>query len=311
MDFSNYIFRCHYQGNLVSVPKPLTNRQSETLNAYRERVNLGLKPLTQKQKEEWCSLEAKETDSKKFQITDSAKGLCSDIVFFEKYGRNHTLKNKYFDKGLLVEKDARDLISDVLGIRLISDEETKSNDWVRGKRDIKHDEIIIDIKSCYEFETFNKHITESNDEYYFRQLDSYMDLWGLKHSLLSYSLVDTPFKLIEDELRRQNWNFDTITLDGDVKDDKIEMVVDLIQRHIYTREGVENFCNQSSSIHIDWFNDFVEIPKSERVHLVNHSFDKVRIEQRNECLKLCREYMNTLRPINNLTINSQQQLLLK
>jgi len=304
MDFSKYIFRCHYQGNLVSVPKPLTINQNETLDTYNERINNGGRPLTEKQKEDWHSLNTKLQESKIFKLSDTAKKTLSDIVFFEKYGRNYRLTNKYFDKGLAVEKEARDLISDILGQLLTSDNERKSNNWVKGLRDIKHDEIIIDNKACYNFETFNKHLTESNDEYYFRQLDCYMDLWGIKDSLLAYTLVDTPFRIIDDEIRRLNWSLNILTMDGDVIEDKIPFVVDLLQNHIYTRKGIEEYCLQSPTIKIEWFNNFKEIPKKERVHFVNHSFDKVRIEQRNECLTLAREYMNNINPINNLTIKN-------
>lgn len=302
MDFSKYVFRCHYQGSLVSVPKTLTLNQKETLSSYNERINNNGKPLTEKQKEDWHSLNSKLSESKKFNLSDTAKKILSDIVFFEKYGRNFRLTNKYFDKGLVVEKEARDLISDVLGQLLTSDTERKSNDWVIGSRDIKHDEIIIDNKACYNFETFNKHLTESNNEYYFRQLDSYMDLWGIKDSLLAYTLVDTPFRIIDDEIRRLNWSLDVLTLEGDVKEDKIQLIIDLLQNHIYTRKGIEDYCSQSSTIKIEWFNNFIEIPKSQRVHFVNHPFDQTRIEQRNECLALARKYMNEINPINNLTI---------
>lgn len=302
MDFSKYVFRCHYQGSLISVPKPLTLNQKETLDSYNERINSNGKPLTDKQKEDWHSLNFKLAESKKFNLSDTAKKILSDIVFFEKYGRNFRLTNKYFDKGLAVEKEARDLISSVLGQLLTSDIERKSNDWVIGLRDIKHDEIIIDNKACYNFETFNKHLIESKNEYYFRQLDSYMDLWSIKDSLLAYTLVDTPFRIIDDEIRRLNWSLDLLTLEGDVKEDKVQIIIDLLQNHIYTRKGIEDYCAQSSTVKIEWFKDFVEIPKSQRVHFVNHSFDKSRIEQRNECLTLARKYMNEINPINNLTI---------
>ena len=56
MDFSDYIFRSHYQGELVSVPKPLTNKQKETLYAFRSKEK-----LTDNQKKDWHSLENKLT----------------------------------------------------------------------------------------------------------------------------------------------------------------------------------------------------------------------------------------------------------
>lgn len=302
MSFSNYVFRCHYQGSLVSVPKPLTSKQIETLHAYRDRANGIGRPLTKIQEKDWHSLEHKNNESKTFKLTETAKGICTDIVFNEKFGRKFTLENKYFSKGLDVEKQSRDLISKVLGMNLIKCSERKSNKWVTGEIDIEPFGILPDIKSSYNFTSFNKHIIESNIEFYKRQLDSYMELWDINDSIIAFTLVDTPIRLVEDELRRLNWKELILNFEGEVYDEKIEDVVRLVENHIYTREALELFCQASGFVKIEWFDDFTEIPESERVHLVPHSFEKERIEQRNECLTLCREFMNNVQPINNLKL---------
>ena len=90
---------------------------------------------------------------------------------------------------------------------------------------------------------------------------------------------------------------------GDVKDDKIQNVVNIVQNHIYTREHLEKFCMNSGTVYIEWFKDFQEIEIKDRVHLIPHSFDPIRIEQRNECLRLGREYMNTIHTSNNTHID--------
>lgn len=303
MDFSNYLFRCHYQGSLVSTPRELTERQAETLRAYRERAKGNGRPLTEKQTIDWHSLETKEAESKIYSLTDTAKNICTNIVFYEKFNRKFTLENKYFHKGLEVEKASRDLVSDVLGTRLIVDTERKTNDWVTGQRDIKHDDLIIDIKSTYDFVSFNKHLIDTNDEFYFRQLDSYMDLWGIKQSLLAYVLVNSPFRTIEDEIRRIDYKENIKTIEGDIRDESIERIVNVVQNHIFDRKYLEDFCQQSSSIKIEWFINFKEVPVSDRLHLIPHSYDDSRIKQRNECLRLCREFMNTVKPMNNINYN--------
>jgi hypothetical protein len=277
MNFSEYIFRCHYQGALVSVPKPLTENQKETLTAYRERAKGIGRPLTQKQEIDWHSLETKESESKEFSLTTTAKNICTDIVFSEEYGRKYTLENKYFSKGLEVEKDSRDLISKVLGKNLIKSVERKSNNWVTGEIDIEPQGIIIDIKSAYNFKSFNKHLIENNIEFYKRQLDSYMEIWGLSESIISFTLVDTPARIVEDEIRRLNWRELILNFEGEVYENNIQDVVDLVNNHIYTRKALEEFCQQSGIVHIEWFDDFIEIPESKRVHMVPHSFSKERI----------------------------------
>jgi hypothetical protein len=84
------------------------------------------------------------------------------------------------------------LVSEVLGRPFTKDDERRANSWVTGKRDIQDDNLIIDIKTSWSFESFNKHLLDTPNEVYLRQLDSYMDLWNINDSLLCHVLVDTP-----------------------------------------------------------------------------------------------------------------------
>lgn len=295
MRFSDYIFRCHMVGNIIDVPKPLTANQNDTLIGLRDKDK-----LTPKQKITLTALEHKLNESKVFKLSDSTKKTLNKIVFYEKTGRVKLLESKYFDKGLAKEKEARDLLSEVLNINLLVDNERRSNNYVTGQRDIDHDEVIIDIKSSWSYESFNNLLIEKENEIYLRQCDSYMDLWNIKQSIIAHVLVDTPINLVNDELRRLSYKDDVMTIEGDIRDEAIPQVKTLISDLIFTRRGLEEYCQQSINVMIEWFDDFVEIPASERIHMIPHSFDKVRIEQRNECIKLAREYMNKVKPINNL-----------
>ena len=300
MDFSKHIFRSHMVGNIVSIPKPLTERQNETLQAYRERVNGNGKPLTEKQTKDWHSLENKLNESNTYKLTDTAKNILTNLVFEAKSNRRTKLEVKYFEKGLEKEKEARDLLSSVMGLMLTADEERRTNEWVTGKRDIKNDDVIIDIKTAWSYESFNKHLLSKPNDIYLRQLDCYMELWDIKDGILAHVLVDTPFNLIEDEIRRLDWKYNILDFNGEIRDEHIETVKDTVVNHIYTYEALEGFCNQSSNVQLEWFDDFIELDKSERIHCIAHSFDPVRIKQRNECIKLAREYMNTVKPINTI-----------
>lgn len=302
MDFSEHIFNSSFVGNIISVPKPLTGKQLETLAAYRKKDK-----LTDNQKKDLISLEFKHNESKEFKLTDGAKKLLNEIVFYKKHGRIVSLENNYLDKGNRVEKQSRDVMTKVLGVPLVKDDERRNNQWVTGKRDINTNDIVIDIKSKFEFSTFYSSLIDKSNEIYLRQLDCYMELWDVKESLLCHVLVDTPFDLIIKQLHKLHWNNVILDLghndfvDGIISNpDKIDIVVKEVNNHIYTREGLESFCNEYQAIKLDWFADFKEIPESERIHMIPHSFDKVRIEQRNECIKLAREYMGTVNPINNL-----------
>lgn len=287
-------------GNIINVPKPLTADQASTLIKYRERNSGVGRILTEKQKDDLKDLEYKEMKSRKFELSDFNKAELTKIVCYEKSGRSKILENAYLEKGLKVEKSARDLISKVLKILLTSDDERKSNNWVTGKRDVFSKSVIPDIKSTYSYETFIKHLLESASSLYLRQLDSYMDLWKIYESLLCFVLIDTPSNLVDREIIKSSYSKDILTFDGDIKDSGIEDVKRIITNHIYTRAGLEKYCTESSYAYIEWFDDFVEIPDAERIHMIPHSFDKIRIEQRNECINLGREFMNTVKPINNI-----------
>lgn len=300
MDFSNYVFRSHMVGNIISAEKPLTDNQFNLLTSFIERKSGNGKPLTEKQEKEFISLQNKQNEAGSCKLTEGAKGLLSNIVFYEKYGRKKLLENEYLEKGIMAEKDSRDLLSSVLGVFLTEDNERRSNEWVTGKRDIKSDVIIPDIKTKYDFESFAKCMVDSTSEIYLRQLDCYMDLWTIPDSVLCHVLVDTPEDLINSALRKEAYKKNFFNDTGDVKEESISEVISLISNHIYTREGLESYCTKSPNVYIEWFDDFVEIPAEDRIHMIPHSYQKERIEQRNESILLAREYMNTVKPINNI-----------
>lgn len=299
MNFSSYIFRSHMVGHIIDVPKPLTQNQSETLNDLSARFNGDGKPLTDKQKETFFSLQNKYNESLKYTLTDSTKKTLSRLVFAEKYGRKVELNSPQISKGLEVEKNARDVLSRVSGMFLTPCEERKTNKWVTGKLDVDPQGVIIDIKSSWSWDSYSTILESSANEIYLRQGDSYMDLWNMKDFILCHILVDTPSKLVEGEIRRYDYQNMILDFEGNVKDECIGEVVQVVSNHIFSRKGLEDFCDYSPNIHIEWFDDFKEIPEHERVHMVPHTFDLIRIEQRNECISLAREYMNTVRPINN------------
>jgi hypothetical protein len=299
MRFDDYLFRSHSVGHIINVPTPLTPNQLETLNAYNDRYNGNGRPLTQKQQEDRISLLHKQIESGKYSISDATKKLLSQLVFAKKYKRTTVLNANQIKKGLSEEKEARDILTRVSGLFLTASEERKSNKWVTGKIDIEPDEVIIDIKSSYSWESFSNILQEKPNQIYLHQGDSYMDLWEKKHFLLCHVLTDTPINILQSEIRKADYHQDFMSIDGNVRDEKISDVKQIISNHIFSRKGIENFCNFSPFAEIEWFDDFIEIPEKDRVHMISHDYDPVRIEQRNECIKICREFMNTVTPINN------------
>ena len=299
MDFSNYLFRAHMVGKIIDVPKPLTERQEKMFEDYLER-NSGIgRALTPNQKIELDSLQHNFNQSKIYKLSDSTKNTLSELAFAEKYNRKVEINSSMMSKGLDVEKESRDILSRVTGLFLTASNERKSNKWVTGAIDIEPEHVIPDIKSSWSWESFSKILQDKPNELYLRQGDSYMDLWGIDEFLLCHVLTDTPEKLIDGELRKADYNNNILDVEGNVREQNIEDAKKIITNHIFSRKALEQYCHNSTIIHIEWFDDFIEIPEQDRVHMIPHSFDKVRIEQRNECIALAREYMNKCTPINN------------
>ena len=301
MNFNNYKFRSHWVGKIVSVPSSLSESQKETLDAYKLRNSGEGKPLTENQQKTLIELEYKELKSKEYKLTEGQKKLLNELYFYEKYSRRKDLDVKFFKKGLEVEKTARDLLSKITGLYLTHNPENRKNEWVTGVTDVlPNNGVIIDIKSAWSFESYSNILQDSSNEIYLRQLDCYMELWECKTSLLCHVLIDTPFQIIHDEIRRQSYKYNWTDFDGDFREEFIPDLVDLVSNHIYSRESLENFVHESVNLNIEWFNDFIEVPENERVHMITHEFKPERIEQRNECIKIAREYLNTVKPLNNI-----------
>lgn len=297
MDFSKYKFRSHMVGKIVNVPKPLTKRQLELLSDYNEKLTI--KPLTVNQTKDWHSLNNKLNESKKFSLTDGIKKTLSELAYAEKYNRRNEINSSKITKGLEVEKNSRDILTRVTGLFLTSSEERKTNDWVTGKIDIEPNDVIVDIKSTWSWSSYSTILQDKPNEIYLRQGDSYMDLWNKKEFLLCHVLTDTPAKLVEGEIRSYDYKHNILNMEGDIRDENIEDVKRIVTNLIFSRKALEDFCDYSTNVHINWFNDFIEIEEKDRVHMILHHFDNDRIMQRNACIELARKHMNTVTSINN------------
>lgn len=297
-------------GDIISVPKPLTEPQVKMLQDYNERAKGIGRKLTDKQIETWHDLNSKLQKSREYSLTDGQKTLLRDLVRQAKFKYRDYPNADEMEKGLMVEKESRDLISEVLDIALVKDDERRSNEWVTGKRDIKSN-IVVDIKSAFSHSSFSKMLDDSykENERNLRQADSYMELWGCTDAVIAHVLVDTPLEIIEKKIRQVLFRsrlFNAIS--KEFTDEGFEIITGIVHDHVITEQGMDNLCASAFQLMGDTYMEFNksmfpkwdETLKSERIHMISHSFDPIRIEQRNECIKLAREYMNTVKPVNNL-----------
>lgn len=292
-NFDRYLFRASSMGRIMGgVPKPLTPNQAKTYEDLKARHEGGGKPLTLKQVETLGDLNAKATA--KVTLNDSAKKYLEELVWEALSGRSKSVSTKYMDKGIIGEESSITLYSNVTGKLLEKNKIRMVNKYFTGECDNSQGKIR-DIKTSWEFSTFPIRENEIKDKLYEWQLDTYMHLWGLDEAELIYCLIDTPANLINDELTRLNWKFSIFDGNGDVRPEHIDLVVETVTNLIYSYEGLEQFCNASGTIKIEWFEGkFKEIPAEIRLKVFEQKYCRERSAMMEQMVVLAREYMNSL-----------------
>lgn len=198
-------------------------------------------------------------------LSETAKTYVHDLVLEEKYGIKKEFSSRYTDKGNEVEEIGIALVNEVLNYKFIyKNYEFFENDWVKGTPDVNTDEVLLDVKCSWDATTFPFFDTEVPNKDYFYQLQGYMWLTGKQESILAYCLINTPFQMVEDEIRRAHWKFN------------------LIEENTELRKEVE-------SKHV-----FDHIPEHKRVKYWFIRRDESVIEKIKERVELCREYYNLL-----------------
>lgn len=276
---------------MKGLPKPLTDKQEKTFQDFDARRKGEGRPLTEKQLSTWGCL-YDQRNNKKLKLTDTAKIFLEGLVFEQLTSRSEKINSKYIEKGLAAEEKSLTLYSNYKNALVIKNKKRKTNDFFSGEADIAHYKIR-DIKSSWSWKTFPLRATEIPNKDYEWQLDVYMDLWSLKRSELIYCLVDTPEKLIDDELRRLDWNQSILRSDGSVRPEKVDLVVETICNLIFTEKALKQYCDNSPSIYLKWFEGkFREIPEEIRIKIFKHNYCEKRNQQLKAMVKLARQYMN-------------------
>lgn len=289
-DFTNYLFRCSQLGKLmVGVKPPLTDNQAKLLSDLEVKMRSG--KITERQIETYGELLAKKNQKPK--LSESVKTHLSDIHKSVFFGRSKEITNKYLTKGIQVEERSITLYSSVTNKLFVKNKEYFANDFICGTPDNAQGKIR-DIKSSWDFSTFPLHADEVPTKDYEWQVQGYMELTGLKEAELIYCLIDTPTRLVEDELRRMDWKHNIFDISGEVKPECKDLVVEIVSNLIYTEQGLMEFCHQSSSISEKWFSDFNPVPEELRVKVFKFEYDPNMISALYDQIERCRTHLNDL-----------------
>ncbi len=297
-NYDNYLFRCHSFGRLMGgIPKPLTESQAKTYAAYHERfMGIG-RALTENQEETYYDLGRKLRA--KVKLADGAKTFCEELVREDVFKRKKIVETKYMDKGIEMENASIKLYSQFIGEELHKNTERKLNEYWVGECDNAQGKVR-DFKTSWEHSTFPRAVPELKNSFYEWQLQLYMDLWAMDEAELIYTLVDTPIRLVEDELRRMDWKYNLMTMDGTLRHEHIPFVVEKVCNMMYTEEGLIELCEMSGTLEIEWFSDvFVELPIEQRIKVFHTQRNEKMLRQGREMVKLARDYMNKINVLAN------------
>ncbi|UYW02085.1 hypothetical protein K5I29_04070 [Flavobacterium agricola] len=274
---------------MVGINPPLTSNQEAELQRLSEKHQSG--KLTEKQIITLGDLLNKKSNPR--DLTIGVKNYLQELHVETLFARSKHITNKNCEKGINVEEQSLTLYTLSQNKFLQKNKERFNNDFITGEPDNKQG-IIRDIKSSWDFSTFPFHDIDLKNKTYYWQMQGYMWLTGLKKAEIAYCLVDTPFKNIDDELRRLDWKFELFDGDGNINEDRIELVVETVSNLIYTKKGLDEYCNQSPNIRIEWFTDFKEVDSKYRIKIFEIDYNEADVELMKVQITKCREYMNEL-----------------
>jgi len=230
--------------------------------------------------------EPKDKDAKAAgELGETSKVHCSDVYVAHEYNRFEDFKNKFTEKGGLTEEDGITIVSLRLKKFIRKNETQLENDFIKGTFDafigdtIKEAVKIIDIKSSFSIFTFHRTKTKKLLPLYYWQLQGYLWLTGCQHGSIEYTLNNTPYHIVEGELRKESYNHLNL-------DTPHWIELQIIANHVYDKITFDKYCELRGCYSIDSNCDaviagFVEIPLEKR----NFSFEVESTEDAIEAIK--------------------------
>jgi len=154
--------------------------------------------------------------SKSETLSETTKTFLRKWWLETKWDRVEEIDSKYLSKGREKEEAAISLLQEHFQkngkeIFLKKNEEHFENDFLTGTPDVPVPswDCVIDTKCSWGIFTFPFWDTKVENKAYYYQLQGYMDLLGYSSAKLAYCLVNTPEMLVQDEIYRASFKFDT------------------------------------------------------------------------------------------------------
>ena len=138
------------------------------------------------------------------ELPAGAKTYCKEWLNEQIYGRRKELQSKHTRKGNMAENTAVQFLNNILLEEYEKNTVRKENEYMTGECDIDAN-IIRDIKCSWSSDTFPLLETELPKWDYYWQGIGYCNLYDKPAFSIDYCLINAPRKLIEDEVRRAQY----------------------------------------------------------------------------------------------------------
>lgn len=126
------------------------------------------------------------------ELSATARTHLIEVYARELYDFKKELNNKYITKGNEVEEEGINELSLHLRYPMEKNEVTYSNEYLVGTPDIVTNNLVIDLKSSFDWVTLLSNIPSELDPMYVAQVNGYLDLLGYDTGYIAYILLDTP-----------------------------------------------------------------------------------------------------------------------
>ena len=201
-------------------------------------------------------------------------------------GRTKVIKSKYLEKGTFNEQEAIELANRVLGENFTKNDVRMFNDYLTGECDCIDPNKIADIKCSWDLFTFRESIIKLNTDYEW-QGRSYMELYDRNEFWLIYCLTDTPYWIVEKELKYM------MNEVGEIEDSA--KAYQLIINSVYTKKAFTELVEmQHAFTKIPQIEDnFIEIPEKDRVFVFKVQRDKAKTDSLYSRIKEARQFLKT------------------
>lgn len=227
-----------------------------------------------------------EPREKKNKFSETCLTYLKEWIIEKKYGRKKEFSSKQTEKGNQTQKDGLQLIQEVLydGKLFIADNALRFEDEFKtGETDAIANKTVLDNKSSFTLWTFPFTEKEATNKDYIAQMKVYVDLAKADNAKLCYTLNNTPFEIVDKELR--NWCYANKCEFDDMPE---SAAYGIIKNHVYTREGLKMYSFVLGTYDTS---DFIEIPKEKRVKVFDIEKDDAFIEKLHQRVIECRQWI--------------------